>query len=148
MTYAAPGRAPSQAFREPATALERKHVAALVRWAKAWVRQPGLDGDPDLVTDGPEFHRACWLAAMHIRAGTTMTYAQLAAQAGRPRAVRAAAQAMATNRWAPMVPCHRVVSASGLGGFMNRGESVSRAAWPHRLKAWLLEREGCTTQRR
>ena len=72
--------------------------------------------------------------------GRTVTYAELAALAGRPRAVRAAAQAMARNRLAPLIPCHRVVAASGIGGFM--GATTGGSAWPLRLKRWLLEREG------
>ncbi|MGE4428538.1 MAG: methylated-DNA--[protein]-cysteine S-methyltransferase [Solirubrobacteraceae bacterium] len=53
-----------------------------------------------------------------VRAGQTRTYAQLAADAGSPRASRAAGQACSRNRVAPFVPCHRVLPASGgLGGY-------------------------------
>lgn len=48
-----------------------------------------------------------------IVAGTTMTYAAVAARVGRPGAARAVGAAMAANRLAPMIPCHRVVGSDG-----------------------------------
>ncbi len=87
------------------------------------------------------------MAACSIAPGATVTYAGLAAMAGRPAAARAAAQAMARNRLAPLVPCHRVVASSGLGGFMGEGASVGDASWALRLKRWLLAREGAPAAR-
>ncbi|NJB68176.1 methylated-DNA-[protein]-cysteine S-methyltransferase [Desulfobaculum xiamenense] len=49
--------------------------------------------------------------------GETVTYAELAARAGSPRAARAVGRAMATNRWPLLIPCHRVLAAGGLGGY-------------------------------
>jgi methylated-DNA-[protein]-cysteine S-methyltransferase len=50
--------------------------------------------------------------------GRTLTYGQLAARAGSPGAARAVGQVMAANRYPLIVPCHRVIGASGrLGGF-------------------------------
>ena len=48
-----------------------------------------------------------------IPRGTTMTYAAVAAAAGRPGAWRAVGAAMARNPFAPIIPCHRVVSSDG-----------------------------------
>ncbi len=48
-----------------------------------------------------------------IPAGETMTYAAVAAAVGRPGAARAVGAAMAANRFAPMIPCHRVVGSDG-----------------------------------
>jgi methylated-DNA-[protein]-cysteine S-methyltransferase len=62
-----------------------------------------------------------------VTAGTTVTYAALAAAAGRPRAVRAAASACATNPLPILIPCHRVVRSDGsLGGYLG-GIEVKRA---------------------
>jgi methylated-DNA-[protein]-cysteine S-methyltransferase len=63
------------------------------------------------------FHRACCEAMMRIPYGTTVTYGELAAAAGSPRAVRAAGQACATNPIAIIGPCHRVLAADGFGGY-------------------------------
>jgi methylated-DNA-[protein]-cysteine S-methyltransferase len=63
------------------------------------------------------FRRACCEAMMRIPYGTTVTYADLAADAGNPRAVRAAGQACATNPIAVIGPCHRVLATNGFGGY-------------------------------
>jgi methylated-DNA-[protein]-cysteine S-methyltransferase len=53
--------------------------------------------------------------------GETVTYGELAALAGRPGAARAAGTFCARNRFAIVVPCHRVVGAAGLGGYGSLG---------------------------
>ena len=63
------------------------------------------------------FHRACCEAMLRIPYGVTITYAELAAAAGSPAAVRAAGQACATNPIAIIGPCHRVLAANGFGGY-------------------------------
>ena len=63
------------------------------------------------------FHRTCCEAMMRIPYGTTVTYAELAADAGSPRAVRAAGQACATNPIAIIGPCHRVLGTNDFGGY-------------------------------
>jgi methylated-DNA-[protein]-cysteine S-methyltransferase len=68
--------------------------------------------------------------------GRTVSYGELAALAGRPGAARAVGRAMATNPWPLVVPCHRVLGASGrLHGFGGCGLP---------MKAYLLELEGVT----
>jgi methylated-DNA-[protein]-cysteine S-methyltransferase len=47
-----------------------------------------------------------------------MTYGQVAERAARPGAARAVGRAMATNPFAILVPCHRVVAKGGLGGYL------------------------------
>ncbi|HXE45864.1 MAG TPA: methylated-DNA--[protein]-cysteine S-methyltransferase [Conexibacter sp.] len=67
-----------------------------------------------------------------IPPGAPETYAQLAARAGNPAAVRAAGSACARNPTALFVPCHRVVrTGGGLGGF----------AYGLGVKRWLLDHE-------
>jgi O-6-methylguanine DNA methyltransferase len=65
--------------------------------------------------------------------GETVTYGELAALAGRPNAQRAAGSVCAHNRFAIFVPCHRVVSATGLGSYGSLGVGYKRR---------LLELEG------
>ena len=82
---------------------------------------------------GGEFTQAVWKSLRKVRGGTVISYADLAAKAGRPLAVRAAGTAMATNLIAPIIPCHRVVKTGGaLGGY---GFGID-------LKAKLLRHEG------
>ena len=63
--------------------------------------------------NSPPFFGAAWEACRRIPAGETRSYRWLANQAGRPRAVRAAGQAMARNPIALVVPCHRVIASDG-----------------------------------
>ncbi len=68
--------------------------------------------------DQTAFQRAVIHHCRRIPRGEVLTYGQLAARAGHPRAARAVGNVMATNRVPLIVPCHRVVGAGGnLGGF-------------------------------
>lgn len=79
------------------------------------------------------FQQSIWRALLRIPAGRTSTYAELAAAAGHPRAVRAAGSACGANPIPVLVPCHRVVASGGrLGGFSGGLD------WKRRL----LAREG------
>ena len=76
---------------------------------------------------GGPFFQAAWAAMRAIPAGRTVTYAELAAAAGRPAAVRAAGSACARNLLAPFVPCHRVLRTGGVLGGYYYGLSTKRA---------------------
>ncbi len=68
---------------------------------------------------GPPFRREVWNALRTVPAGKPVTYTELAALAGRPSAIRAAASGCATNLVALIVPCHRIVRRDGaLGGYL------------------------------
>lgn len=80
------------------------------------------------------FLSAVYRVCREIRPGQTLTYGQMAALAGSPRAARAVGQAMATNRLILVIPCHRVVASGGrLGGYGGPGGLAT--------KRWLLEHE-------
>ena len=64
-----------------------------------------------------EFRKRVIEQTRKIKWGQTMSYGALAERSGTPRAARAVGSTMATNRFPIVVPCHRVVSASDLGGF-------------------------------
>ncbi len=73
-----------------------------------------------------------WEMLRRVPGGVPVSYKELAAQAGRPMAIRGAAQACARNTVALFVPCHRVVRTDGgLGGYR----------WGLDVKRWLLDHE-------
>ncbi len=66
---------------------------------------------------GTEFQVAVWNAISLIPAGQVITYRELAYRVGRPRATRAVGTACGANPFPFLIPCHRVVSCNGLGGY-------------------------------
>lgn len=103
----------------PATLRAGRDLSAITDAVTAY-----YDGDheaPDAVEvvqrSGPFLDRA-WEALRTVRPGEPVTYTALAALAGGPLAVRAAASSCARNAAALFVPCHRVLRSDGtLGGF-------------------------------
>lgn len=85
------------------------------------------------------FQREVWSALGKIPYGEVHTYAEVAAATGRPRASRAVGNANHANPWPVVVPCHRVVAATGLGGY-GGGEEVKRFL----LALEGVSFEGCT----
>ncbi len=81
---------------------------------------------------GSDFEKKVWRAALSIPFGKVKTYSDLAKFIGRPMAYRAVANALGKNKLVLAVPCHRVVSKSGIGGF-------SAGLW---RKEWFLKHEG------
>ena len=86
------------------------------------VRQPGAP-----------FSQAAWKAMKRVKAGSVISYADLAGRAGSPAAVRAAGSACAKNAIVLVVPCHRIVKTGGALG--NYAYGLSK-------KEWLLRHEG------
>lgn len=108
----------------------------LVRRLKAYASGARDDFRDVEVDPGPatEFRRRVFRCCRQIGYGETVTYGQLAAKAGRPRAARAVGGCMAANRIPLVIPCHRVVAPhGGLGGYSGVGGI--------RLKKRLLELE-------
>jgi methylated-DNA-[protein]-cysteine S-methyltransferase len=82
--------------------------------------------DLSLAPAGTAFQQRVWEALQAIPFGQTRSYGSLAAELGRPSAARAVGRANATNPICVVVPCHRVVGASGaLTGFAF-GEDIKR----------------------
>ncbi len=72
------------------------------------------------------FQRSLIEALRDVPRGDIVSYGELAALAGRPRAPRAAGAVCAANRFAFIVPCHRVVGAHDIGGYGSTGVDVKR----------------------
>lgn len=92
--------------------------------------RPPLDLPLDI--QATAFQWKVWNTLQSIPYGETRTYAQVAAQIGRPTAARAVAHACASNHAALLIPCHRVVGAGG---------KLSGYKWGLRRKEKLLEME-------
>jgi AraC family transcriptional regulator of adaptative response/methylated-DNA-[protein]-cysteine methyltransferase len=103
-------------------------VAAVVGLVEA----PGLGADLPLDVRGTAFQQRVWQALREIPAGSTASYADIAQRVGAPRAVRAVAQACASNPLAVAIPCHRVVRRDG---------ELSGYRWGVERKRALLDRE-------
>jgi methylated-DNA-[protein]-cysteine S-methyltransferase len=73
-----------------------------------------------------QFQGAVAVALRGVMSGEVVTYGELAALAGYPGAARAAGSFCARNRFALIVPCHRVVGAGGIGGYGATGTGVKR----------------------
>ena len=96
-----------------------------------------LDAIP-VYQPGPPSRQRLWAALRAVPPGHTVSYTELAAQAGNPRAPRAAGAACAYNLIAPVVPCHRALRSDGtLGGYYY---GLDR-------KTWLLRHEGAPAAR-
>ena len=75
----------------------------------------------------PEFSRRVYEVASAIPPGSTLTYGEVAARLGQPGAAREVGEAMGKNPVPIIIPCHRVVAASGkIGGFSAPGGSVTK----------------------
>ena len=105
----------------------------LVAQVVALVEQPGVGHDLPLDVRGTAFQQRVWQALRRIPPGQTVSYADIAARIGSPKAVRAVAQACAANTLAVAIPCHRVVRSDG---------ALSGYRWGVARKRALLEREG------
>ena len=66
---------------------------------------------------GTDFQKSVFNNMKTIKYGKVLTYKELAAKIGKPKAYRAVGSACGANRIPIVIPCHRVVSSTGLGGF-------------------------------
>jgi len=125
----------------PAYPLRRAANPAAERAVEAishWFAHPALPAElPPLALGGTPFQRRVWQALTTIPPGRPITYGALARRLG--SGAQAVAAACRANPVPILIPCHRVVSAGGVGGYMG-----AREGWPVAIKIWLLahEREG------
>ena len=71
---------------------------------------------------GTQFQLKVWSYLKKIPKGKVKTYAEVAKAIGKPKAVRAVANAIGKNPFPPKIPCHRVIRSDGkLGGYSAKG---------------------------
>ncbi len=130
-------------FGEGADAISRRFPkaqlsndpASLSDWierARSALSDPAAGDDVPLDLHGTPFQLAVWAAVRRVPPGETRTYAQIAAEVGRPSAIRAVGTANGANPVSILIPCHRLIRTDGgLGGY----------AWGLDMKHELLRRE-------
>jgi methylated-DNA-[protein]-cysteine S-methyltransferase len=118
-----------QPFSLGSVAGARRALAALAAYFDG--RLDAIDALP-VAAKGTDFQQKVWLELRNIPAGHTMSYGELARRIDAPKASRAVGAANGQNPVALVVPCHRVIGASGaLTGYAGGLER----------KAWLLDYE-------
>lgn len=114
----------------PASLMSRE----ICRQLQAYLTDAKHEIDLPFELDGTHHQCKVWQAMLAIPAGQTRSYGELAAQIG--SSARAVGQACGSNPVPIVIPCHRVVGKSGLGGFMNHAEGDALD-----IKRWLLAHE-------
>jgi AraC family transcriptional regulator, regulatory protein of adaptative response / methylated-DNA-[protein]-cysteine methyltransferase len=109
-----------------------KAFERLVAKVVGFVEAPTQGLDLPLDIRGTAFQQRVWQALREIPSGSTATYADIAERIGRPKAMRAVAQACASNPIAVAIPCHRVIRIDG---------ESSGYRWGVERKRALIERE-------
>jgi methylated-DNA-[protein]-cysteine S-methyltransferase len=102
----APGAGGADAGDHPVLAQAARELAEYFAGARRSFAVP-------LAAEGTDFQREVWAALVEIPFGETWSYTALAARLGRERAVRAVGAANRANPIGIIVPCHRVIGASG-----------------------------------
>lgn len=116
---------------EPPRSVLAKRVC---RELRAYFKDPRYPFDLPLRLEGTPFQQRVWRALLAIPSGEVKSYGELARRLqSSPRAIGGACRA---NPVPIIVPCHRVVSQTGLGGYMGQieGRGVD-------MKRWLLAHE-------
>lgn len=121
----------------PALAPPRDSVAFLACvQLQSYLRDPAFRFDMPLRLGGTRHQLAVWEAMQRIPAGDVRTYGDLAREL--KSSARAVGGACGANPIPVVVPCHRIVGANGLGGFMGAKDDGFELA----IKRWLLGHEG------
>jgi methylated-DNA-[protein]-cysteine S-methyltransferase len=123
------------ALKPPTTMLGRQLATQLVQY----FANPQTRFTLSFELHGTDFQQRVWHALTQIPPGKTLAYGELAAKLD--SGARAVGNACRNNPVSIMVPCHRVVSVSGIGGYSGKtdGREINR-------KQWLLKHEGITGQ--
>ena len=88
-----------------------------------------------MILKGTKFQIKVWKYLIKIKKGSVLTYSDVAKGINKPKAVRAVANAIGKNPYAPKIPCHRVIRSDGnLGGYSAPGGI--------KTKKKLLKKEG------
>ena len=120
--------------KAPSNELAERAVHQLERYRD----DPDTKFDLPLLIEGTDFQRSVWEIMCAIPRGRTLTYGEVARKMGNGAfdAARVVGQACGDNKLPIVIPCHRVVAASGVGGF-----SHTTDGYLIEVKRWLLMHE-------
>jgi AraC family transcriptional regulator of adaptative response/methylated-DNA-[protein]-cysteine methyltransferase len=141
------------AQRWPGARLAPDEAATAPVAAHAFGAEPPARAPLPLHLKGTNFQLQVWQALLRIPPGRTASYGELAVAIGRPGAARAVGGAVGANPVAFLIPCHRVLSAAGLGGYRwgverkrvilaRESLAADGAASPDGRMAWLAPSPG------
>jgi AraC family transcriptional regulator of adaptative response/methylated-DNA-[protein]-cysteine methyltransferase len=106
-------------------------AAAVKTIARVFERRSPASAPLSVLVQGTNFQIAVWRALLAIPEGRLVSYRDIAAALGRPRAVRAVGSAIGSNPCGFLIPCHRVIRSNGeLGGYrwgLTRKQAIN--AW-------------------
>jgi AraC family transcriptional regulator of adaptative response/methylated-DNA-[protein]-cysteine methyltransferase len=88
-------------------------IATQAKFEKIWQRDKNIQQTVQLYLKGTPFQTKVWKELLKIPFGETVSYQEVARRIGNPKAVRAAAYAIANNKISILIPCHRVIAKSG-----------------------------------
>ncbi|MBU3625175.1 methylated-DNA--[protein]-cysteine S-methyltransferase [Polynucleobacter sp. JS-Safj-400b-B2] len=108
----------------------------VARQCKAYFKDPHWQFDLPTKPAGTEHQRKVWASIQEIPAGKTKTYGEVAQKI--KSGARAVGTACGANPYPLIAPCHRVISAQGIGGFMKENSP----GLYRQIKLWLLKHEG------
>jgi len=132
---------PHQATESPLTkgTIQGKNTSPILRTAKRqfdeYFAGQRIEFDLPLAPAGTPFQQRVWAALQTIPYGETWSYQQLARHTGKPNACRAVGTANAKNPVGIIIPCHRVILASGKPGSYAGGNDL-------KVKLLRFEQEG------
>jgi methylated-DNA-[protein]-cysteine S-methyltransferase len=123
-------------FDEALIAPQNQLAKEVVRQCKAYFKDPNWEFNLPIKPSGTAYQKKVWSSIQDIPVGKTKTYGELAKQI--KSGARAVGTACGANPYPLIAPCHRVVSAKGIGGFMKEDSP----GLYRQIKMWLLKHEG------
>lgn len=127
LSFAEDGAVLAERFAEAEILRDDAGLATLLARAVAVVEAPERPHDLPLDIRGTAFQEAVWRELARIPPGESLSYAALAARAGKPGAARAAGSACGANPVAVLVPCHRARRGDGGAGGYAYGLAIKDA---------------------
>lgn len=115
----------------------QNHLAKEVaRQCRTYFKDPHWEFDLPIKPAGTEHQKKVWTSIQGIPVGQTKTYGEIAQKV--KSGARAVGTACGANPYPLIAPCHRVISAQGIGGFMKE----NTPGLYRQIKIWLLKHEG------